>query len=147
MLRRFGTVACIIAVLIGPAAAQAPNSAAPNLSALNPSFNIVNRASSVISQVFATPAGMTTWGRDRIGGHPIPPGQTGPVRLPADGNCVYDVRVVYANGQADERRGLNTCNIDNVVFPSSGGRHATPAGRQQAMDDPSFCLANDMHVP
>lgn len=142
MLRRFGTVACIAAVLIGPAAAQAPSSSAPSSSAPNPSFNVVNRASGVISQVFATPAGMTTWGRDRIGGHPIPPGQTGPVRLPADGNCVYDVRIVYANGQSDERRGLNTCNVDNVVFPSPSGRHATPAGRQQATDDPSFRLVN-----
>jgi hypothetical protein len=132
MLRRFGIIACIAVVMTGAAAAQAPN----------PSFNVVNRTASAINQVFATPAGMTSWGRDRIGNRPIPPGQTGPVRLPADGNCVYDVRVVYANGQADERRGLNTCNVDNVIFPSSGGRNATPSSRQQAADDPSFRLVN-----
>lgn len=132
MLRRFGIAALVAA---WPAAAQVPNSSAPN-----PSFNVVNRASSVISQVYATPAGMTTWGRDRIADHPIPPGQTGPVRLPADGNCVYDIRIVYADGQSDERRNLNTCNVDNVIFPAPGGRGAAPG--RAAVDDPSFRLVN-----
>jgi len=161
MPRRFGIAAdtaLMVAGLMvaGPAAAQAPN----------PSFNIVNRGSSVISQVFASPAGMTTWGHDRIGNRPIPPGQTGPIRLPADGSCIYDIRVVYAGGQTDERRNLNTCNVDNVIFPSPEGRSTTSPegrsttspegrsttspgrrntaspGRQQEADDPSFRLVN-----
>jgi len=140
MPRRFGIVAATVLMAVGPAAAQAPN----------PSFNVVNRGSSVISQVFATPAGMTTWGRDRIGNRPIPPGQTGPIRLPADGSCIYDIRVVYAGGQTDERRSLNTCNIDNVIFPapegrsttSTGRRNTASPGRQQEADDPSFRLVN-----
>ena len=117
MLRRFAIAGLFAASVAGPAGAQAPN----------PSFNIVNRASGTINQVFATSAGMTSWGRNRIGDRPIVPGQTAPVRLPADGNCVYDIRVVYASGQSDERRGLNTCNVDNVVFPSPRGRAAGPA--------------------
>ncbi len=132
MLRRFWLAAVLAGLVAGPAAAQTPN----------PSFNVVNRGSSAIRQVFATPAGMTTWGRDRIDGRPIAPGQTGPVRLPADGSCVYDIRVVYANGQADERRNLDTCNVDNVIFPSPDGRTATPSSRQHAADDPSFRLVN-----
>lgn len=130
MLRRFGIAALAAGWAAWPAAAQAPN----------PSFNVVNRASSVVRQVYATPAGMTTWGRDRIADHPIAPGQTGPVRLPADGNCVYDIRIVYADGQSDERRNLNTCNVDNVIFPAPAG-HGAAAGRQAA-DDPSFRLVN-----
>jgi hypothetical protein len=122
MLRRFGLAAFTAIIVAGTAAAQAPN----------PSFNIVNRGSSPINQAFATPAGMTTWGRDRIANHPIPPGQTAPVRLPADGSCLYDIRVVYANGQSDERRNLNTCNLDNVIFPSPEGRsRTTPEGRSR----------------
>jgi len=148
MLRHFGIAAATVLMVAGPAAAQAPN----------PSFNVVNRGSSVISQVFATPAGMTTWGRDRISNRPISPGQTGPIRLPADGSCVYDIRVVYAGGQTDERRNLNTCNVDNVIFPAPegrnarspegrsttppGGRNTMPSGRQQEANDPSFRLIN-----
>lgn len=112
MLRRFWLGSLIAGLAITSAAAQAPN----------PSFNVVNRASNAINEVYATKTGTTTWGQNRIGGRPVPPGQTGPIRLPADGNCVYDVRVVYANGQAEQRRGLNTCSVDNVLFPSPGGR-------------------------
>lgn len=116
MPRRFWLAALILGLAVTPAGAQAPN----------PSFNIVNRASNAISEVYATKAGTTTWGRNRIGGRPVPSGHTGPIRLPADGNCVYDVRVVYANGQTEERRGLNTCSVDNVFFPPTAG---PPTGR------------------
>lgn len=132
MLRRFWLAAFIAGYAIAPAKAQAPN----------PSFNIVNRTANAINEVYATMAGATTWGRDRIGNRPIPPGQTGPIRLPADGSCVYDVRVVYANGQSEERRGLNTCGVDNVFFPVTGSDTTAPGGRQAATNDPSFRLIN-----
>ena len=112
MLRCFWLGSLIAGLAVTSAGAQAPN----------PSFNVVNRASNAINEVYATKAGTATWGQNRIGGRPVPPGQTGPIRLPADGNCVYDVRVVYANGQTEQRRSLNTCNVDDVFFPSPGGR-------------------------
>lgn len=135
MRRRLWLGACL-AIMAAPVAAQAPNQAP------NPSFNVVNRGTSAIAEVFATPAGQTTWGRDRLGERTVEPGQNAPIRLPADGQCVYDVRVVFANGQTDERRGLNTCNIDNVIVPSNTGRTPPAAGRQAATDDPSFRLVN-----
>ncbi len=132
MLRRFWLIVVLTGFAIAPAKAQSPN----------PSFNIVNRTANAINEVYATTAGATTWGRDRLGNRSIPPGQAGPIRLPADGNCVYDVRVVYANGQSEERRGLNTCSVDNVFFPATGSRTTTPGGRQPATNDPSFRLVN-----
>ena len=112
MRRRLWLPVLIVGLAVTPAGAQAPN----------PSFNIVNRTSNAISEAYATKAGAATWGQNRIGNRPIPPGQTGPIRLPADGSCTYDIRVRYANGQSEERRGLNTCSVDNVFFPSTGGR-------------------------
>ena len=121
-------------------------SAWPALAQQNPSFYLVNRYSSAINELYATPAGLANWGRDRLGDNTIAPGTNYAVRLPADGNCIYDIRVVYANGQVDERRGLNTCTVDNVTFTS--GRPNTSNGgnnqqRQQSnSDDPSFRLVN-----
>ena len=83
----------------------------------NPSFNAVNRTRSEIMELYATPAGMTTWGKDRLGDNTVPPNENRPVRLLADGNCVYDIKVVFASGQSDERRGVNTCAVDHVFFP------------------------------
>ena len=136
MRRVIGLVA-MLAALSGPALAQ---------SAPNPSFNIVNRGTSNVTEVFATPTGQTTWGRDRLGDRVVDPGQTAPVRLPADGQCIYDIRVVFANGQTDERRRVNTCNVDNVIVPQqaarNGGSSGGATGNRAATDDPSFRLVN-----
>ncbi len=111
----------------------------------NPSFNLVNRSPQPINQVFATPAGIDRWGNDRLARSFLPAGQAFPVRLPADGNCVYDIRVVYGDGKPEERRRLDTCEIDTVAFPGGrpgGGPPAGPAPNQAATDDPSFRLVN-----
>ncbi|GAC1347239.1 MAG: hypothetical protein NVSMB18_31650 [Acetobacteraceae bacterium] len=129
----------IVAVLVlawgaGPAVAQP-----------NPSFYLVNRSGVAINEVYATAAGLPNWGRDRLGNANIPPGQNAAIRLPADGNCIYDIKVVFANGQIDERRALDTCALDNLSVPRSGTAPANPPGGgsgQQATSDPSFRLIN-----
>lgn len=109
----------------------------------NPSFNVVNRTSQAINEVYASASGQTNWGRDRLGERTIAPGGNFAVRLPADGNCVYDVRVVYENGTPEERRNVNTCNVDNVIFPGDGGGRRRPAaGRQASAEAPAFRLVN-----
>ena len=132
-----GTRLCIAALLLaaGPALAdETPN----------PSFYLLNRSPTAINRVYATPAGMPNWGSDRLAGRAVAPGQNAPIRLPADGSCVYDIRVVYANGRSDERRGLNTCEIDDISFPQGSAvasvRPARPA------EDPSFVLTNRSRV-
>lgn len=138
MLRR-SLAALLIALPVGTALAQA----ARNPPFPNPSFNVVNRTSNPINELYASSSGATNWGQDRLGERTISPGGNFPVRLPADGTCTYDIRVVYANGTSDEQRGINTCNLDNVIFPATGGR-PTPSGRRDraAADDPSFRLVN-----
>ena len=134
MLKRLSIAAMLaLAVAASARAQQAPN----------PSFYLINRSDSTISEVYATSAGLANWGRDRLGDNRIGPGQSYPIRLPADGNCIYDIKVVYANGESDERRSLNTCNLDNVTFPSGrqGGRSGRNRG-QQSSDDPSFRIVN-----
>lgn len=113
----------------------------------NPSFNVVNRATQAINELYASAGGQSNWGRDRLGERTVAPGATFAVRLPADGNCVYDVRVVYADGVSEERRNLNTCNLDNVIFPNAGGRNdgggrRAPGAGRAAADTPAFRLVN-----
>lgn len=136
MLKRFWIAAPMLLLAAWPVAAQEPP---------NPSFYLVNKGPSAISKVFATPANMSNWGRDRLTGASIPPGQSYPIRLPADGNCAYDIKVVYANGRTDERRSLDTCAVDNVTFPS--GRGSSQPRAQQTEDDPSFVLVNRSRSP
>ena len=135
LLAAFPVAVTLLAAAGAPAAAQS-----------NPSFNVANRASSVINELYASPASASNWGRNRLAGVAVPPGQRYAIRLPADGNCIYDVRVVYANGQSDERRGVDTCAVDDLPFPAAarpGGRPGTrPGGTQAATANPSFRLVN-----
>jgi hypothetical protein len=108
----------------------------------NPSFNLVNRGAEPITEVYATPAGVPRWGQDRLARFLLPPGRTFPVRLPDDGTCVYDIRVVYASGRPEERRRLNTCEIAAVTFPGGRPTGSAPAASNQVTDDPSFRLVN-----
>jgi hypothetical protein len=101
---------------IAPAAwAQAPN----------PSFNLINKSSQTIKELFATPAGFDNWGRSRLDGKTIAAGASFAVRLPANGNCKYDIRVVTADGKSEDRRAVDTCKTDDVVF--SGATEPAPA--------------------
>lgn len=125
-------IAWVLLVLAAPAGAQ---------TAPNPSFNLLNRSQTAINEIYATPKGRTTWGRDRLGDRSLPPGGSFPVRLPADGSCAYDIRVVYEGGRAEERRDIDTCAIDSVTFPrGTAGGVVRP--QSQSADDPSFRLVN-----
>lgn len=82
----------------------------------NPSFNLVNSGNRPVRQVFASPSTDQNWGPDRLGADVVPPGQVYPVRLPA-GECIYDLRIVFADGQSQERRRINLCEVINLTVP------------------------------
>lgn len=92
---------------IRPAPGQAPpGQAAP---AGDPSFVFVNETGAQINEVYASSANDPNWGEDRLGASVLPPGASLPVALPESGGCQTDIRVVFADGRADERRGVDTC--------------------------------------
>lgn len=128
--------ALIVAVLFG---AVLTGWSAPPVSAQanDPSFRVVNRSSSVVQELYASPSTQPNWGQDRLGADTIQPGASYIVRLPTDGNCVYDIRFVYQGGRSEEKRNLNTCNLTDVVLDGSG-QAAAPA----AQPNPSFNLVN-----
>ena len=136
--RRVPATALLVLLAAGARAQQAPN----------PSFNLVNRSATPIKELYASPAGATRWGLDRLGQNYLPPGGIFPVRLPADGNCLYDVRVVYADDKEEERRRLNTCTLDSVAFsgggarPAGGGAGAATGGGHGAGREATLRLVN-----
>lgn len=138
---RLSPVAALL-VLLGGATAAAQGTGNPTGTG-NPSFNLSNRTPQSIDRLFATPSGVDRWGQDRLQRYSLPPGLAYPVRLPADGSCVYDIQVIFADGTKEERRRVDTCRIDTVTF---GRNPAAPNARagsaQPPSDDPSFRLVN-----
>ena len=82
----------------------------------NPSFALGNQGSLTIREVYVSAATDSGWGADRLGRQVLPPGGTLAITLPT-GQCVNDVRVVWMNGQAQERRQVNTCALSRLAFP------------------------------
>ncbi|MFT8245378.1 hypothetical protein [Roseomonas sp. BN140053] len=139
MMRRllFGLLLLAAPALARPAAAQD-----------DPSFNLVNRSGQTIREIYASSARDQSWGRDRLGADVLPNGRSFPVRLPASSGCQTDIRVVFQDSRAEERRAVNTCNTTDVVFgagqggSASGGKPGASGGSQATTGNPSFNLVN-----
>jgi hypothetical protein len=92
----------------GPGAAVSPGRAA----VANPSFTFVNNSGETIRELYVSLTSQRDWGPDRLGQDVLEPGGSVALRLPQAGVCTVDIRVVYMNGAAAERRGVETCSIN-----------------------------------
>jgi hypothetical protein len=113
-VRRAATAAVLALALASPALAQSGD----------PDFVLVNNSSVQIDILNASPVTDQNWGADRLGNDVVPPGGRYTVRLRSPGVCQWDVRVIYQNRTAEERRNINLCNITELPFDGSGARAA-----------------------
>jgi hypothetical protein len=149
---RLTIVTALLALLAAANAPPAPAQSAPAQSAPaqsgDPSFNLLNRSGQPIREIYVSPVQERFWGRDLLGAETLPDGRSFPVRLAPSLGCEQDVRVVYADGRDEERRGQNTCAMTTMVFGTApqAGQRATPRGGQQA-GNPSFNLVNHGNGP
>jgi hypothetical protein len=121
-------ILALVALLIGLTAAgtgQAQNR-----------FWLENQSGITISEAYVSASRVDFWGPDILGASVLPPGQRVWV-TPAFGDCVLDVRVVYMDGRAEERRNVNACGLSRIVFGGGAGAGAIIGG-----GDPSFTLRN-----
>lgn len=121
--------------LLALAAVAAPLSA--QAQSRDASFTLVNRGQVPVRELYVTPAGDANWGQNRLNRGALPPGGRFEVLRRRDGNCILDMRAVFADGHAEDRRGLNTCTLDAVAV---GNPASSPLGKQAS--DPSFRLIN-----
>jgi hypothetical protein len=129
-----------VAALLGLVAVTAAVPAAAQSN--DPSFNLVNRSGQTINEIYVSSARQRDWGRDWLGQSVLPNGQSWPVRIPAGQDCENDIRVVYANGSAEERRRVNTCNLTDVVFGQGQAQGPQPTPPAQ-VSNPSFNVVNN----
>ncbi|ONG50034.1 hypothetical protein BKE38_19805 [Pseudoroseomonas deserti] len=91
---------------------MAPGYAAPQGMALR----LENRGGRPITLAFATPSGQPDWGQDLLLGRTLRAGARQSLALPP-GPCLYDVKVIFADGAVQEARGLDLCARPAVRFP------------------------------
>jgi hypothetical protein len=98
----------------GPGAGAGVSSGRPMMG--NPSFNLVNGTGVTIREVYVSLSSQRDWGGDRLGANVLQPGQRLSVSLPATGVCTVDMRIVYMDGRAAERRGVETCSVSDFIW-------------------------------
>ncbi|MCS6932622.1 MAG: hypothetical protein NZM27_10475, partial [Acetobacteraceae bacterium] len=124
-MRQIATALRLAAALLAASLlAAAPAAAQP---ARDPSFEIVNQSGRVVFQVFATAVTQRDWGRDHLGAATLRQGQSFQVRLPAEGGCLTDVRVVFQGGASLELRRVDTCAQRRLVVEANQIVAAAPA--------------------
>ena len=82
----------------------------------DPSFRLSNAGAVTIQELYVSGSDDNGWGSDRLGQNVLPGGRAFVVRLPI-GQCVNDIRAVFANGHAMERRQVNTCALTDLQLP------------------------------
>ncbi len=103
-------------VVIGtPARTGAARAAASGGEAGDPSFTLVNQAARPIRELYVSPTSEDDWGQDRLGRETVRSRGRRDVRLPG-GTCQYDLRVVWDDGRAEERRDVNLCEVRELSF-------------------------------
>ena len=83
----------------------------------DPSFRLVNRGDQAVAGLFARPAGSRDWGANRLEQGPLAPSGAQVLRLPRGGECAYDLRVVFTDRRALERKGANLCRVTDLPVP------------------------------
>lgn len=82
----------------------------------NPSFVLTNGTGLAIREVYVSMSNESNWGGDRLGANVLQPGQRLSVSLPAGMGCLVDMRIVYVDGRAAERRRMETCSLSEVIW-------------------------------
>ena len=80
----------------------------------DPTFRLINGGEKAISEVYATPAGRNNWGKNRLDKDTLAPQGAHVFKLPADGNCLYDIRVVFIDGKSRQQKGTNLCKLSDM---------------------------------
>jgi hypothetical protein len=82
----------------------------------NPSFVLANGTGLVIREVYASMSTQSSYGGDRLGANVLQPGQRLQISLPTGMGCLTDIRVVYMDGRVAERRSVETCSLNELVW-------------------------------
>lgn len=75
---------------------------------------LVNRHLAVVQEIYVSLSTESDWGPDRLGAATLPQGRESTVQV--EGGCEVDIRVVFPNGGAEERREMNICEQPRIVI-------------------------------
>lgn len=86
-------------------------------------FRVVNASGATIRSIQFSHATLGSWGPDQLGQNVLYPGQS--VAYQAANVGLYDFRVTWMNGAANELRGVDICRASQITAGSDGRLYAS----------------------
>jgi S1-C subfamily serine protease len=126
-------VACLVALVVQPVAAQAPSNlprpvaapvATPPPADTRP-FSVVNDSPFTLRTLHVWPSGLTARGVDRLGNEMLGGGRGWPMHLPLAAGCRWMVVATYTDGDGPPREGrvteVDVCTTPELRLPPAAG--------------------------
>jgi len=101
---------------------------------------LVNRHLVPVQEAYLSASTDTDWGPDRLDAGVLAIGDEATLRM--EGGCEADIRVVFPNGGAEERRSVNVCETDRILLRPGW----TVADRLDTEDGPHGALASVLRL-
>ena len=80
-------------------------------------FTVLNNSGFTVMTLQVSPVDESQWGPDILGAQVIPNGETAAVTFERGENqCNWDIRVTYDDGDSNELRAVNLCEIGTVTL-------------------------------
>lgn len=77
-------------------------------------FTLNNLSSGAVSEIYVSALESNNWEEDILGQDVVESGQTATITITgADGQCAWDVRLVYDDGSVTDERNIDLCNLAN----------------------------------
>lgn len=108
-IRAFGLAATALA-----AALLAPTPVASGERVETRRVLLANRHLAPVEAAYLSPVTDPDWGPERLGGRALAAGED--VTIEMAGGCEADLRIVFPNGGAEERRALDVCETARIVL-------------------------------
>ena len=75
---------------------------------------LANRHLATVQEVYLSSSSHSDWGPDRLGTVTLAAGDDATVEM--EGGCAADLRIVFPNGSAEERREVDICETTRIVL-------------------------------
>lgn len=80
-------------------------------------FTLHNRTGHVIVTLNVSPSNSNQWGPDILGVEVLGDGESAEISFDrTESQCLFDIRVTYDDGDMNDERGINLCEVSEFTF-------------------------------
>jgi hypothetical protein len=80
-------------------------------------FTLHNRTGHVIMTLNVSPSNSNQWGPDILGQEVLADGESAEISFDrTESQCMFDIRVTYDDGDTNDERGINLCEVSEFTF-------------------------------